>query len=138
MRVVRVVTSVLAWLVVTLVVLTALARPGGPLALARVALTQPTLSITGGIGGLRPGVPAVLVLDLHNAGEEDVVVRDVRARVDGASSTTCPVDALRITPWHGRLLVPAHGSATASLPVRLSASVRGCQGANWRLSYDAS
>src|SRR5689334_14532466 len=103
MRVVRMTTTALAWLVASLVVVTALVRPGGPMAFARVALEQPALTITGDIGGLEPGVPARLVLTTTNASDAVVVVRHLTARVVGAPSRVCPASGLVVTSWRGRL-----------------------------------
>src|SRR4051812_43009442 len=137
MRVVRTVTTALAWAVAVLVVLIAMLRQGGPLAFARVGLEQPALTITGSIGGLAPGVPAALVLTVNNSGDDVVVVRLLTARVMDAPSTRCPASALQLISWRGRLPVAAHAAATASLPIRLSPSARGCRGVTWHLAYNA-
>jgi hypothetical protein len=128
-------THGLTWAAATAVLVVPFVSPGSPVSLVNVALEQSSpLTITGRIDGLLPHVPAGLVLDLHNASDLDVSVRSVQAHVTGAPDG-CSADALSLGRWSGTLQVPAHGKASATIPVQLSATGSGCLGATWQLAY---
>jgi hypothetical protein len=123
-----------AWIAAAAVLALPFVSPGSPVSLVRMAVEGPSLKITGSIDGLAGGVPARLALTLHSVGSSDTVVRGLTARVTDAS-TGCPATALTITAWEGRLVVPAHGTATATLPVALHVAPGECVGATWQLAY---
>jgi hypothetical protein len=122
------------WIAAVAVLAVPFVSPGSPVSLVRMAVEGPSLKITGNIDGLSAGVPARLALTLHSAGSSDTVVTGLTARVTG-SPNGCPATSLTIKPWEGRLLVPAHGTATASLPVALHVAPGECVGATWQLAY---
>jgi hypothetical protein len=133
MQLFRTATRTAAWLAAAFVVVTPLTSPGGPLSFAHVAMEQPVLSVSGSIDGLEVGRPASLALTVSNSSDDAVVVHQLTARVTAASAG-CDLAALRIRPWRGSLLVPAHGSAAGVLPVLLT---RACPSASWSLAYTA-
>lgn len=126
----------LAWLVAAAILVLPLVQPGGLLR-ARPASASTALSVTGSVEGLRPGVPAELVLQVTNASAEPVVVTRLTARVMGGGTTLCPASALSITSWTGDVLVRGGGSASRGLPVLLDEGAV-CDGVTWSLSYEAS
>jgi hypothetical protein len=125
----------LSWLGALAVLAIPFASPGGPLGLVHVAMQQPALTITGSIEGLAAGVPAGLALTLHSSADAAVEVHRLTARVTGVSSG-CLETALVIKAWAGRLVVPARGSAIATLPVQVTSTH--CVGATWQLAYTSS
>jgi hypothetical protein len=125
----------LTWLGALAVLVIPFASPGGPLGLVHVAMQQPSLTITGSIEGLTAGVPASLALTLNSSSDAGVEVHRLAARVTGVSGG-CPETALVITAWAGRLVVPQHGSAVVTLPVRVTSTH--CAGATWQLAYTSS
>lgn len=134
MRLVRLLT----WVGALAVLATPFFSPGSPVSFVRVALEQPAqLEITGSVDGLRNGIPARLALTLTSGASEEVVVRSVVVRVTGAS-TGCTPSALSVGTWNGELLVPAHGHATAAIPVTLHDATGGCTGATWQLAYTSA
>ena len=108
---------------------------GVPL-LAQGANAQPPLTVSGSVQDLQVGATGALQLTVRNDGATDAVVTALTARVTSASAG-CPVSALTVRPWSGRLVVPAGGTAQRSLPVTV-ADVGGCAGATWQLAYSAS
>ena len=117
------------------VLLVALTSPASPVSLVRVGAEAPALTIVGSIEGLVAGTPATLALTLSNRSDADVQVRALTTTVTGV--TGCAVGALVVSPWAGRLVVPAHGSVTTGVGVRLAEGVR-CTAATWRLRYTSS
>jgi hypothetical protein len=124
----------LSWVAAAAVLALPLFSPGSPVSLVKVAQASPSLTITGDIDGLVPGRPGELVLTLHNADASAAVVRGLSAAVT-TGSAGCPASALAIEPWRGRVVVPAHDTATVPLAVRLSAPAGTCGGATWTLTY---
>jgi hypothetical protein len=130
----RGVTWVLACGVVALPFLT----PGSPVSLVPVALEQSQqLAITGSVDGLRPGQPAHLTLTVHNRSGADSAVSTLTVRVAGASAG-CSAGALSVGRWSGHLVVPAHRSVQAAVPVTLHDAAGRCANATWQLVYNAS
>ncbi|MCU1591315.1 MAG: hypothetical protein JWP11_2571 [Frankiales bacterium] len=128
----------LTWVAGAAVLAIPFASPGGPISLVHVALEQPVpLHISGSVSGLRHGLPAVLALTLRSRSDAEVIVSSVTARATGASAG-CPVGALSIGAWTGRLAVPAHGNAAAAIPVVLHDATGACAGATWQLAYTSS
>ncbi|MBK5308021.1 MAG: hypothetical protein JJD92_15150 [Frankiaceae bacterium] len=126
------------WLAAAAVLAVPFFSPGSPVSLVRVAMEEPAhVSISGSIQGLRPDVAAALSLTLRNDAAAAVVVRSLTARVTGASPGCAP-SALSIGSWSGRLVVPAHGQSTASVPVKLHDPAGSCAGATWKLSYTSA
>lgn len=122
------VLSAASWVVAGGIVLAPLAgAPGSGAAFAGDALV-----VSGDVADLVPGRPAPLVLTVDNPGAEPVVVRTLDAAVSGGSSGC----ALEVTPWSGRLVVPARGQATQQLTATPSAGAD-CTGVAWSLSYRA-
>jgi hypothetical protein len=126
----------LAWVGAAGVLALPFAGPRGPLSLSEPAHAQSSLSITGSLDGLEPGVPGHLTLRLRNAGTNTVAVALLSARVSGASDGCLP-SALTVTSWHGRLVLPARGTGSARLPVVLAPASGHCAGATWQLTYTA-
>lgn len=133
---VRDVVRVLAWVVAATVLVLPLVQPGGLLR-AGPALAASAMSLTGSVDGLRPGVPAELVLRVANASDRPAVVGRLRAHVIGGGVPGCPATALRITAWSGELVVPARGAASQALRVLVDRDAR-CDGVTWSLAYEAS
>jgi hypothetical protein len=129
------VVRLLSWLGALAVLVIPFASPGGPLGLVNVAMQQPPLAITGSIGGLTAGVPAGLTLTLRSSADTAVEVHRLTARVTGVSAG-CAETALVITAWAGRLVVPPHGSAIATLPVQMTST--DCVGSTWQLAYTST
>jgi hypothetical protein len=112
-----------------------LAQPTG-LVRPELALASSALTVVGSVEGLRPGVPAELVLTVENADSRDVVVRRLTAEVSGGGTPSCPSSALSITPWTGQLAVAARGHARQPLAVLLDPTA-GCEDVRWELRYTA-
>lgn len=108
---------------------------GVPL-LAQGASAQPPLRVTGSVSDLRAGAAGSLALTVANDGDADVVVTSLSARVTSATAG-CPLSALSMRAWSGRLVVPAGGEAGQVLSVRVG-SEPGCANATWQLAYTAS
>jgi hypothetical protein len=127
-------------------VLVAGAATGVSFAAQDVALTMgerpaDPLRIDGSIRGVVAGAPgAELTLTLTNAGDD---ARDVRrVRVDPAGvhegPEHCDNGYLTVGEWRGAVSVPAHGTATVSVPVTVSAALpESCATAVWGLVYTA-
>lgn len=137
MRIGGIVARSVAWALSAVVVVATLAAPGSPLAVLQAAASTQPLVLSGDIAGLVPGAPASLVLTVRNPGSEPALVSALAARI-AAAPGGCPADALDIGAWRGRLAVPAHGSASATLPVVLSSAHPACSGASWSLEYSSS
>jgi hypothetical protein len=127
-----------SWVPAAAVIALPFFTPGSPVSLVRVAVEQSQqLTITGSVDGLRPGVAADLTLTLDNRSDEPSTVHSVGVRVTGATSG-CPLAALSARSWTGVLVVPAHGVATAVVPVTLTDSAGECAGTTWQLAYTSS
>jgi hypothetical protein len=111
--------------------------PGSPVSVVAVAMEQQQLTITGNVDGLRHGVAAGLTLTLNNASDALSTVHSVTVRVTNASGG-CPAAALATGTWAGALLVPAHGSAQAVVPVTLHDAAGRCRHATWQLAYTSA
>lgn len=126
-----------AWLAVLLVLAATVSAPGGLLSWFGTADASPALRITGSIAGLEPGRPGILHLVLENSADDVAVVRILTVDVTRAPAS-CSASSLRITPWRGRLLVPAQGTAVAEVAMSLMSRAAGCSGVTWELAYAAS
>lgn len=124
----------LAWVAACAVLAVPFFSAGSPISLLKVALVQPSLTITGSIDGLVAGRPGGLTLTVHSDADAAVVVHTLAATV--AEVVGCGPDALVIAPWIGALTVPARGAATANLQVALAVG-SACPGATWQLHYTA-
>ena len=92
----------------------------------------PSLRITGDVGGLSVTRPGRLVLTVTNPGGSESVVHHLTA----APERQIHGCALTVEPYDGELVVPAHGSTTHALVVRIAGPR--CVGATWQLVYGAS
>ena len=135
MRVGGIVVRGAAWALSALVLVATLASPGSPLTVLRASEAQ-TLLLSGDIAGLAPGAPGALVITVRNPSAEPALVSALDARIT-ASPAGCPRGALEIGTWRGRLVVPAQGSARATLSVVLVSTERACAGASWSLEYSS-
>ena len=136
MPLIRIVLRLLATLAIATALGAPLTGPGGPLQLSPVAQTEPALSIRGTVTGLVPGRAATLVLTLVNPGDTRVTVQSLAVQV-AAASPRCAGTVIDVSPWRGRIEVPARASRQASLPVRLASAAAGCAGASWPLTFAA-
>ena len=125
------------WIAAAAVVSLPLFSPGGPLSLVNVSAERSTLTITGTVSNLVPGHVASLALTVHNVSDRPAEVSSLSARVTAASAGCRPA-ALSIGHWAGLAEVPAHGTRTIALPVRLTAGPGECSGATWQLAYSSS
>ena len=132
----KAVLRTLAWPIAAAIVLSRVVQLGGPQGPER-ALASPALSVSGSVVGLLPGVPATLLVTVSNDDSAPAVVVHLGVEVAGGGTATCPVSALRIAPWRGRLLVPGRGSAGQVVPVLLSAAAD-CGDVRWSLRYTAT
>jgi hypothetical protein len=127
-----------SWLPAAAVIAVPFFTPGSPVSLVPVAMEQSTqLTISGSVEGLRHDAASVLSLTLRSAGDAAVTVRSISVRVTGATAG-CPLTALSAGAWSGTLVVPAHGSAQASVPVSLRDAANRCAGATWQLAYTSA
>jgi hypothetical protein len=127
-----------SWLPAAAVLAVPFFTPGSPVSLVPVALGQSQqLTISGAVDGLRQDVAASLTLTLHSAADVEIAVRSITVRVTGASAG-CPAAALSTGGWTGSLVVPAHGTATAVVPVTLLDGGSNCAGATWQLAYTSA
>ena len=92
----------------------------------------PELHITGNVTGLEPGRVGALVLTVHNPGSAAVPVHRLTTAVQSAA----PGCALSVAAWSGLVQVPAGGSVSRSVEVRVAGSR--CAGVSWELAYTAS
>lgn len=99
------------------------------------------LRIDGSIGGVVAGAPsASLTLTLTNAGDDARRVHSVRADPTGVATgpSHCDDGYLTAGSWAGEVTVPAHGTATVTLPVAVSADLPPeCVTVTWGLLYTA-
>jgi hypothetical protein len=95
-------------------------------------------TVSGSVAGLFPGAHRDLVLTITNALPFAISVTRVSVRV-GDAGAACGATNLAVSGFTGSRRVPAHGTATVSLPVTMShAAGDGCQGAHFPLSYQAT
>ena len=94
------------------------------------------LTITGDVTGVVPGGPGVpLMLTLHNAGDLAAPIHQVSTAVTGPAGCA---GYLTVGTWQGTVTVPAGGSATVRVPVRLAATTPDtCASAVFGLAYSA-
>jgi hypothetical protein len=123
-----------AWIVVCVLVLALLARPGGRFGVP--ALADDGLLLAGSVENLEPGTQGVLALTVTNPRTTAVTVRRLSAEVTGGGSADCGVEHLAVDAWTGELSVPARGRAVAALPLRVAAD-DACRGQTWSLRYEA-
>jgi hypothetical protein len=99
------------------------------------------LTIEGSISGVVAGAPsAPLRLTLRNPGAAARTVTRVTAESTGVrdGAPACHGDHLSVGDWTGSLTVPAHGTATVTIPVAVSADLPAdCVSATWGLAYTA-
>ncbi len=94
-----------------------------------------SFAISGTVRGLYPGAHQTLVLTVTNWRAFTVVVTSMTTAVEDAGPA-CPSTYLTVTPFAGRLVVPAHGSATASVLASLDLSAPdACRGSVFPLIY---
>ena len=125
----RLLLRVLAWLVVGVVAAGHLSGVAG-------AVVEAPLTVRGDVTGLGPGQTGRLAVTVSNPGEVPAVVRQLHTEVTGGAPG-CGPDGLRVDPWQGRLVVPAHGTASVVLPVTVAAEAA-CGGVSWSLAYTAT
>jgi hypothetical protein len=108
---------------------------GSSFAPAPPAGGEGSFRIAGDRSGLYPGLSTTLVLTVTNPQAFAIVVSSVTTTVHAASGS-CPASDLSVGSFEGQLLVPARGSATTSVPVRLVADApNACIGATFPLVY---
>ena len=93
---------------------------------------EPQLQISGDVTGLSVARPGTLRLTVTNPGDQDAVVR----RLEAAPREQVPGCRLTVEPFEGPLVVPADGTAAATLTVRIAGAR--CVGARWDLDYASS
>lgn len=97
--------------------------------------SRPPFSIAGGVTGLYPGLTAPMVLTVSNPGQTQITVTSVTTSV-GDASASCLAGDVSVSAFSGRLVVPAHGSATLSVSATMAHSAPdGCQGAVFPFTY---
>jgi hypothetical protein len=97
-----------------------------------------TFRISGSVGGLYPGNTAKLVLTVTNPEAYAIVVETISTTVSSPGAG-CGASYLVVTSFSGHLSVPAHGSASVSVPVTLGhAAPDACQGLVFPLQYTGS
>jgi len=94
-----------------------------------------TFRIAGSAAGLYPGHTVPLVLTVTNPESFAIVVTSLTVKVSNAS-TKCTAGNLSATAFDGKLTVPAHRSARATLHLSMHLSARnGCEGAKFPLTF---
>jgi hypothetical protein len=92
-------------------------------------------AISGHVGGLTPGVSSPLPLVIRNPWGRAIRVTSVATLVE-PSGQTCPVSNVRIPPFAGSLVVPAHSKRTLVLEASLRAGApTECAGATFPLKF---
>jgi hypothetical protein len=97
-------------------------------------------SVDGGITGLFPGASRGIALTISNPYAFAIKVTEVSALVKQSSNPACPLDSLAFDALQNApVVVPARGTAAATLPVRMRTSADNvCAGLTFTLSYSAS
>lgn len=96
---------------------------------------QPAFTITGRARRLSPGVTRILRLRIGDPAPFAILVRKVTVTVRDAN-TACSHRNVRVTSYTGSLRVPARGSSSLRLAIRLLPSAPdACQGARFPLEF---
>jgi hypothetical protein len=104
---------------------------------ARKGRQHLSLRVSGGVRGLYPGARLRLRLKVRNTRGFPIRVVSLKVRV-GNASRGCRRRQLRIGRFHRALVVPAHRSRRAALPVTMLRSAPdACKGAVFPLRFRA-
>ncbi len=99
-----------------------------------------TLTITGHVNGMHPGMTKTLRLRIHNPFAVHVAVYVIRVHVRRGHGPNgrCAGRFLVTHPWKGVRRIPAERTRVVRVKVRLRRRAPDrCQGAQWPLTFDA-
>jgi hypothetical protein len=97
--------------------------------------SQLRFRISGSISGLRPGVPRLMRVKVHNPYRRPLRVLSVRAHV-GGGRRFCTGANLHVRPFRGRLVVPRRRTRTIRLRVEMPVTAAPeCLGARFPLYF---
>lgn len=93
-------------------------------------------TISGSVADLAPGLERSLVVQLRNPGRDPLSVSSLAVSVGRPSRSGCAASNLAVSPFRGPVTVPADGTASTTLAVRLAAGApNACQGTSFPLTY---
>lgn len=109
----------------------------GPGSVTGGVTLETTFAVRGRVRKLYPGARKSMTVRVRNPHGYGIVVRSLGVRVRKSDHAGCgrrwvrPKRVVRLS-----MLVPAHGRARASFPIRMRAAAPdACQGARWRLRF---